>query len=403
MCSKGDYVKCDFKKDFPLITKLHYLDNAATSLKPQQVLAEMDDYYTNYCANIHRGVYRISEHATDKYEKTREATAEMFRCKPNEVVFTRNTTESLNQIANALPLKKGDTVLITQMEHHSNIVPWLMLKQKAGIKVEYVPLKGTQLDYDALEKKVSALKPKVVSFVHTSNVLGTVNDAKRIVKAAHDVGATAIMDCAQSAPHETIDFNSVGADYLAFSAHKMLGPTGVGALIGHEDALEALPPFFGGGSMIRVVEEQSFQPAEVPQKFEAGTPNIAGVIGLGAALDYLNEVGHDRIMKSERELLTYALKRASEFDCVKIHSNTDIKSSVGILSFTMPGVHPHDISAVLDQSDVCIRAGHHCAQLVHKGIGVEHTARASFYFYNTREDIDALFSGLAQVRKLFSV
>ncbi|MCX8206051.1 MAG: cysteine desulfurase, partial [Candidatus Micrarchaeota archaeon] len=349
------------------------------------------------------GVYRISELATEKYESARDKAAKWFGCKRSEVVFTRNTTESLNQVANALPLKKGDTVLLTAMEHHSNIVPWLMLRQKKGIRVEYVPLDGTSLDYGALEEMVISFSPKVVSFAHASNVLGTINDAGRIIRAAHSAGAAVIMDCAQSAPHERISFRKLGADYIALSAHKMLGPTGVGLLIGREDLLEQLPPFFGGGGMIRTVKEKSFQPAELPQKFEAGTQNIAGVIGFGAALDYIKAVGQARVAGTGRRLLRYALKRASELDCIRVHSCTDPNSSVGIFSFTMPGVHPHDISAVLDQGNVCIRAGHHCAQPLHKRLGVEHTARASFYFYNTREDVDALFDGLSNARKLFSV
>ncbi|MEM0437887.1 MAG: aminotransferase class V-fold PLP-dependent enzyme [Candidatus Micrarchaeia archaeon] len=396
-------MKCNFKEDFPLIRKLHYLDNAATSLKPRQVLSQMNEYYLEYCANTHRGIYRISERATEMYERTRDKAAKWFGCKPAEVIFTRNTTESLNQLANALQLRRGDTVLLTAMEHHSNIVPWLMLKERRGIRVEYIPLAGTQLDYPAFEEMVSTLRPKVLSFVHASNVLGTINNSRYLARVAHDAGATVIADCAQSAPHERINFRSMGADYVALSAHKMLGPTGVGLLIGREGALESLPPFFGGGGMIRSVSEQSFTTAEVPQKFEAGTPNIAGVIGFGASLDYLKMIGRQRISSTSRMLLKYALKRAHEYDCMRIYSNTDPKSSVGILTFAIPGVHPHDISALLDSVNVCIRAGHHCAQPLHKRLGVEHTARASFYVYNTKEDVDALFEGIARVRRVFGV
>lgn len=396
-------MKCNFNEDFPLVRKIHYLDNAATSLKPRQVISQMNEYYFKYCANTHRGIYRISEHATEMYERTRDKSAKWFNCKPAEVIFTRNTTESLNHLANALPLRRGDTVLLTTMEHHSNIVPWLMLKKRKGIRVEYVPLSGTQLDYAAFEDMVSTLKPRVLSVVHASNVLGTINDVRRLASAAHDVGATVIADCAQSAPHERIDFRSIGADCIVLSAHKMLGPTGVGLLIGREELLEVLPPFFGGGGMIRSVSEQSFMPAEVPQKFEAGTPNIAGVIGFGAALDYLKMVGQQRISSTSRRLLKYALKRAEEHDCIRIYSNKSLSSSVGILSFAINGVHPHDISAILDQVNVCIRAGHHCAQPLHRWLGIGHTARASFYFYNTREDVDALFEGIGRVRRIFGV
>ncbi len=395
----------NYEEDFPLLNKLHYLDNAATSLKPVQVVSAMDDYYLNYAANIHRGVYRISEQATDRYERVREKVAEMFCGNPNGVIFTNNTTESINQLALALSrtvLKKGDTILLTEMEHHSNIVPWLMLKQWNGIRVEYVKLNGKGLDYDDFRDKVANVKPKVVSFVHASNVLGTINNAGEIVKMCKDEGITTLMDCAQSAPHERVDMGRLGVDYIAFSSHKMLGPTGVGVLMGNEENIKALPPFFGGGSMIKRVEKQSFEPAEIPQRFEAGTPNIGGVIGFGAALNYLEAVGFERIMKVERELLEYALSCAQDRDYITVYSNKNVKDAVGIFAFNIKGAHPHDVSAILDENNVCIRAGHHCAQPLHESLGVPFTARASFYFYNTKEDVDALFNGLDRVNEVFS-
>lgn len=396
----------DYKKDFPILEKYHYLDSAATALKPVQVVEAEMDYYRNYPANVHRGVYKISEHATEMYEKTREKVARMFDAKPQEVIFTRNTTESINLLSNTLGnsvLKKGDTVLITAMEHHSNLVPWLMLKERIGIKLEYIELKGAELDYADLEKKLESKKPKVVSFVHASNVLATINDAQRIVKAAKAHGAITIMDCAQSAPHLKIDTKKIGADYLAFSGHKLLGPSGVGVLIGKEADLEKLPPFMGGGSMIKVVERQHFEPAELPQKFEAGTPNIAGVIGLAAAIDYVNKVGFDEIERVEESLLSYMLKRGKELDYINIHSNQNVNNAVGIFAFNVKGVHPHDVSAILDEGNVCIRAGHHCAQPLHKQLGVDYTARASLYFYNTKKDVDAFFAGLEHVKKVFGI
>lgn len=396
----------DYRKDFPILEKYHYLDSAATSLKPMQVIDEEMGYYKSYPANVHRGVYRMSEHATEKYEQARGETAKLFGVKPHEVIFTRNTTESINLLAYTLGnsmLKRGDTVLITGMEHHSNIIPWLMLKERQGIKLEYIGLKGAELDYADIEEKLEANRPKIVSFVHASNVLGTINNAQMIVRAAKAYGAITIMDCAQSAPHIQLNVRRLGADYVAFSGHKLLGPSGVGVLIGKEENLERLPPFMGGGSMIKEVRRQSFEPAELPQKFEAGTPNIAGVIGFGAAIGYLKRVGFGEIERVEKGLLAYMLKRVKEMPWIKVYSSQDIGNSVGIFSFKVNGVHPHDVSAILDESNVCIRAGHHCAQPLHKHLGVDYTARASLYFYNTREDVDAFFDGLEKVRKMFSL
>ncbi|MEM4332348.1 MAG: SufS family cysteine desulfurase [Candidatus Micrarchaeia archaeon] len=394
----------DYRNDFPIIGGLHYLDNAATSLKPVQVIEAEAEYYKEYPANVHRGVYRISERATEMYERTREKAAKAFGATPAGVIFTRNATESINLLAATLgssTLKKGDTVLLTAMEHHSNIIPWLMLKSRIGINIEYVELDGTSLDYDDLKSKIETHCPKVVSFVHVSNVLGTVNDAVKIIRLAKRCGATTIMDCAQSAAHFKVNFSQLGADYIVFSAHKLLGPTGVGVLVGREESLDALPPYMGGGSMIRKADRQRFEPAELPQKFEAGTPNIAGVIGFSAALDYLDKVGFDRIESTEKSLFAYMLKRAGETEGIQVYSSMDTENAVGILSFNIKGVHPHDVSAILDEVNVCIRAGHHCAQPLHKQLGVDYTARASLYFYNTREDIDALFAGLEKVKRVF--
>ncbi len=397
----------DIKKDFPILSKFHYLDSAATSLKPVSVVQAVREYYMEYPANVHRGVYKLSERATDEYEKSREATAELFNSKPDEVVFTRNTTECINQLANVFAgtlLNKGDVVLITEMEHHSNLLPWLMLKQKIGIKVGYVKLDGPTLDYSDFESKIHSLKPKVVSFVHASNVLGTINDAKKILDMCSDLGITTVMDCAQSAPHMRIDFRKLGVDYVAFSAHKMLGPTGVGILIGKSHLLESLPPFFGGGSMVSKADLQSFIPAEIPQKFEAGTPNIAGVIGFGAAVRYIKQIGYEQMHRTETNLLEHTLKRHDEVsDFVELHSNTDLKNSLGIFTFSVKGVHPHDVAAILDESNVCVRGGHHCAQPLHNLLGADHTVRASYYFYNSKSDVDALFSALQNVKKVFSL
>ncbi|MGC8923846.1 MAG: aminotransferase class V-fold PLP-dependent enzyme, partial [Candidatus Micrarchaeia archaeon] len=380
--------KIEYLDDFPVIEKYHYLDSAATSLKPRQVIEAMRDYYENYPANVHRGVYRMSEQATERYEKVRETVSRMFHSKPEEVVFTRNTTESINQLARSI-VNKGDKILITEMEHHSNILPWML----AGANIEYVKLDGTKLDYDDFERKIEEFRPKVFSFTHASNVLGTINDARRLIRLCKDNEIITVMDCAQSAPHINIDFNGLGVDYIAFSAHKMLGPTGVGVLIGKSEHLDSITCFFGGGSMVRSVERHSFIPAEVPQRFEAGTQNIAGVIGFGAALDYLYKVGFDKIRSIEDELQSYTLKMAEEYDFLKVYSSNEVQSSIGIFSFNIEGVHPHDVSAILDESNVCIRAGHHCAQILHNVLGIEYTARASIYFYNTKEDIDAFFDG----------
>lgn len=398
----------DFEKDFPVLIKCHYLDNAATSLKPLKVIDAVNTYYTEYPANVHRGVYKMSERATDAYESSRENIASLFNAKPDEVIFTRNTTEGINQLSTALShssLCKGDTVLITQMEHHSNIVPWLMAKQRFGINVEYIKLCGKELDYDDAEAKIHSLKPKVVSFVHASNVLGTINNPKPIIDLCRDLGIITILDCAQSAPHIEIDFQKLGADFICISAHKMLGPTGIGAVIGRPERIESLPPFFGGGSMVGSVSEQEFSCAEVPQKFEAGTQHIAGAIGFGAAVDYLKKVTFERIHSTENDLLKYILKRYSEetSDFITVHSNTDLQNSLAIFAFSMQGVHPHDIASILDSSNICVRGGHHCAQPLHNILGVHATARASCYFYNTKHDVDALFEGLANVKKVFSL
>lgn len=387
-----------YADDFPVLEKYHYLDNAATSLKPRQVVEAMNDYYYNYPANVHRGVYKMSEHATEKYETTREKVSQMFGCKPEEVIFTRNTTESINQLARTIARKKSK-VLLTEMEHHSNILPWML----TGAKIDYVKLDGTELDYGDFESKLELFRPDIFSFVYASNVLGTINRVNELISICKDHGIITVIDCAQSAPHIKIDFSKLGADYVAFSAHKMLGPTGIGILIGKMEHLENINCFFGGGSMISNVEKHSFTPAEVPQRFEAGTPNIAGVIGFGTAIDYLGTVGFERIDSIEKQLLSYALKRAEEYDFLTVHSNKNIDSSVGIFSFNIDGVHPHDVSALLDEKKVCIRAGHHCAQILHRSLGIEYTARASFYFYNTQKDVDAFFEGIEYVKKVFSL
>ena len=395
------------RNDFPVLKRkvngkpLVYLDNAATTQKPRQVIDKISDYYSNYNANVHRGIHKLSEEASAEYENARSKAAKFIGSKTCEIVFTKNTTESLNILAYwALrTLKKGDEVISSVLEHHSNIVPWQMLREK-GIKVKFVDVNddGT-LKMDQYSKLITK-NTKIVTVAHVYNVLGTINPVKEIGKIAHDAGALFIIDGAQSVPHMSVNVKQLGCDFLAFSSHKMLGPTGVGILYGTEEALERTTPFLRGGDMIKEVHLDSTKWNDIPWKFEAGTPNIADVIGFGAAIDYLSKLGMDNVRKHEEDLTQHAMKKL-DIKSVKIYGPR--KGRGGAVSFAIDGVHPHDVATILDQEGISIRSGHMCAQPLMERLDVPALSRASFYVYNTKEEIDKLAEGLKKVKKTFRV
>jgi cysteine desulfurase/selenocysteine lyase len=399
------------QKDFPILGRrvsgdhrLIYLDNAATSQKPLSVITAMDDYYRQMNANIHRGVHTLAEEATAAYESARLRIGTFVGVQnPRELIFTRNTTESINLVAKTwgqVELKAGDLVVLTTMEHHSNLVPWQMLAAEKGILLEFIPLTADGLlDMDAYHALLER-NPRLVAFTHMSNVLGTINPAGEIIRLAHQAGALTLLDAAQSVPHMAVNFKDLDVDFAAFSAHKMCGPTGVGILYGKEDLLTQMPPFLGGGDMIKKVELRSFKPNELPHKFEAGTPAIAEAIGFGAAVDYLNTIGMDVIASHEQELVAYALERLEEIPGVKVLGPAAAKRG-GVASFTLEGIHPHDVAQILDGDGIAIRAGHHCAMPLHNILGIPASSRASFYLYNTTKDIDALVNAIYKVKKVF--
>jgi len=399
------------RKDFPILerttasgARVTYLDSTATSQKPLAVIEAMNDFYRRSNANIHRGVHTLAEESTALYENARERIAKFINAtSARQVIYTRNTTESINLIAYSWAranLKAGDLVILTEMEHHSNLVPWHMLAAERGIELDFIPVTADGLlDLDAY-KSLLTRGPKLVSFTHMSNVLGTVNPAAEIIRLAHDAGAVTLVDGAQSVPHLAVDVQSLDADFYAFSAHKMCGPTGIGALYGKTSLLEAMPPFLGGGDMIKEVKLRSFRPNTLPHKFEAGTPAIAEAVGFGAAVDYLTKIGMDKIAAHEHAITEYALERLEEIPGVKVFGPSADKKG-GVAAFTLEGVHPHDVAQILDQDGIAVRAGHHCAQPLHEKFGIPATSRASFYLYNTKEEVDLLVNGIYKVKKMF--
>ncbi|MBL8102186.1 MAG: cysteine desulfurase [Anaerolineales bacterium] len=399
------------RKDFPILeretrpgVRVTYLDSTATSQKPVQVIEAMNDYYRRSNANIHRGVHTLAEEATSMYESAREKIAKFINASSSrEVIYTRNTTESINLIAYSwgrANLKTGDLVILTEMEHHSNLVPWHMLQAERGIELEFIPVTEDGLLDLETYKTLLDRRPKLVSFTHMSNVLGTINPAAEIIRMGHEVGAVVLVDGAQSVPHLKVDMQTLDADFYAFSAHKMCGPTGIGALYGKTVLLESMPPFLGGGDMIKEVKLRSFRPNTLPHKFEAGTPAIAEAVGFGAAVDYLSTVGMERIAAHEHEVTEYALDRLEEIPGVKLFGPSADKKG-GVAAFTLEGVHPHDVAQILDQDGIAVRAGHHCAQPLHEKFGIPATSRASFYLYNTKEEVDLLVSGIYKVKEMF--
>ena len=401
------------RQDFPILQRvlpngrpLVYFDNAATSQKPESVIRAMDDYYRRYNANVHRGVHTLSEEATAAFESAREKVAKFIHApSARQIIFTRGTTESINLVAytwGRANLKPGDEVLITAMEHHANIVPWQIMQEQLGFTLRHVPITDQGLlDLDALPGLLSE-RTKLFCFVHASNVVGTINPVRELVAAARAVGAKVLIDGAQSVPHMPVDVQALDADFFAFSSHKMCGPTGMGVLYGKRDLLEAMPPFMGGGDMIREVTLSGSKWNSVPYKFEAGTPAIAEAIGLGAAVDYLQEVGMEWVHAHEREITRYAYDRMAEVEGLRI-LGPGPEARGGLIAFTLEGVHPHDISAILDRSGVAVRAGHHCAQPLHDRLGIHASARASFYLYNTLAEVDVLVDALHKAEEIFLI
>jgi cysteine desulfurase/selenocysteine lyase len=401
----------EIRKDFPILeretqagTRLTYLDSTATSQKPLSVIQAMDDFYRMSNANIHRGVHTLAEESTRLYEDAREKIAKFINAESaRQIIYTRNTTESINLVAYSWAranLKAGDLVILTEMEHHSNLVPWHMLQAERGIELEFIPVTEDGLLDLGMYKTLLDRRPRLVSFTHMSNVLGTINPAGEIIRLAHEAGAITLVDGAQSVPHLKVDVQSLDADFYAFSAHKMCGPTGIGALYGKAALLESMPPFLGGGDMIKEVKLRSFRPNTLPHKFEAGTPAIAEAVGFGAAVDYLSKIGMESIAAHEHEITDYALERLEEIPGVKLFGPSADKKG-GVAAFTLEGVHPHDVAQILDKDGIAVRAGHHCAQPLHEKFGIPATSRASFYLYNTRDEVDLLVNGIYKVKEMF--
>ena len=397
------------REDFPILqTRVHgnplvYLDNAATSQKPQAVIDAISDYYSGENANIHRGVHYLSELATRKYEETREKVKDLINAKSTrEIIFVRGTTEAVNLISSTYGrenIKAEDEIIISNMEHHSNIVPWQLLCESTDAKLEVIPINDDgEIIFDEYQKLMND-KTKLVAVVHTSNSLGTINPVKRIIEVAHSHNVPVLLDGAQAVPHQKIDVQELDCDFFAFSSHKFFGPTGVGVLFAKEDLLEKMPPYEGGGEMITSVTFEKTTYNELPHKFEAGTPNIAGVVALGAAIDYVNEVGYENIHEHEDELLKYATEALSSIKSLRIIGTAAKKASV--ISFTLDNIHPHDMGTVLDRQGIAVRTGHHCTQPVMERFNVPATTRASFAFYNTKEEVDRLVEGIHHLLKLF--
>ena len=400
------------RREFPTLEQsingrpLVYLDNAATSQKPRVVLDALQAYYENDNSNVHRGIHELSRRATVAYEESRAKVAGWVGAtEPSEIVWTRGTTEAINLVSTAWGLDnvgEGDEILISVLEHHSNIIPWQLLARRTGAVIKYIELdeQGRWILEDL--PRLLTDRTKIVAISHVSNALGTVNPVKRVAAAAHEVGALVLVDGAQGAVHMKVDVQDLGVDCYAFSGHKMCGPTGIGVLWARRDLLDSMEPYQGGGEMIHFVGRDESSWATVPHKFEAGTPNIAGAIGMGAAIDFLSGVGMDAIARHEHELLGYALERMSALDGIRIYGPQSPDEHSALISFTLGDAHPHDISTILDSEGIAVRAGHHCAQLAMQHFGISATARASIYLYNTESDIDRLIEGLEQVQSIFA-
>ncbi len=397
----------EIKKDFPLLENrnIAYLDSGATTQKPKEVIEAIEKYYENSNANPHRGAYSLSIEATEQYENTRTKIAEFINAKHREeIIFSKNATESLNLIAYSYGmdnLKKDDEVVISIMEHHSNLVPWQKVTKATGSKLNYMYInENYEISDEEIESKITD-KTKIVGITHVSNVLGTINNVKKIIKYAHKKGAVVIVDASQSIPHMKIDVQDLDADFLVFSGHKMLAPLGIGVLYGKREILNNMTPFLMGGDMIEYVYEQETTFAPLPNKFEAGTQNVEGVIGLGAAIDYIQKIGYDKIQEKENEIISYARQELSKLDYLTLYLTPNVQNHSSVISFNIKGVHPHDVASILDSENVCVRSGNHCAQPLMRFLGIDSTCRASFYFYNSKEDVDRLVSALNKAYKMF--
>lgn len=395
------------KKDFPLLENenITYLDSGATTQKPIQVIKAVEEFYQKYNANPHRGAYSLSVEATEQYENTRTKIAKFINARHREeIIFSKNATESLNLIAYSYGmdnLKKDDEVVISIMEHHSNLVPWQKVTKKTCSKLNYMYINDEfELTDEEIENKITD-KTKIVGITHVSNVLGTINNVKKIIKYAHKKGAIVIVDASQSIPHMKIDVQDLDADFLAFSGHKMLAPLGIGVLYGKKEILNKMSPFLMGGDMIEYVYEQDTTFAPLPNKFEAGTQNVEGVIGLGAAIDYIENLGYEKIQEIEKEVLSYAREELSKLDFLDLYITPNENNHSSVISFNIKGVHPHDVASILDTEGVCVRSGNHCAQPLMRFLGIDSTCRASFYIYNTKEDVDKLVSALNKAYDMF--
>src|SRR5579859_2746299 len=402
----------DIRRDFPILARevhgkpLVYLDSTASSQKPNSVIEAMTAYYHNCNANVHRGVYEISEEATAAMEKARVKIARFIHARQSkQIIFTRNTTESINLVAyswGSANLSTGDLIILTEMEHHSNLVPWQLLAQRTGARLEFIPISDDGLLCLDVYEQLLKQQPKLVAFTHMSNVLGTINPAQEMIAQAHAAGAIVLLDAAQSVPHLPVDVQALDVDFFCFSSHKMLGPTGIGVLYGKKALLESMPPFMGGGEMIRTVHLREATWNELPWKFEAGTPAIAEAIGFGAAIDYLSSLSMAWVRQHEREITAYALEQLQQIPGLTIYGPNDIDKRGGVLSFTLGDIHPHDLASILDQEvGVAVRAGHHCAQPLHERLGLAASARASFYVYTIKEEIDILAQGLHRAIQIF--
>ena len=405
----------NIRKDFPILTRtvrdnkpLVYLDNASTTQKPNQVIDAITDYYRNHNANIHRAVYALAEESTEAYESARDKIAKFVNIKNRqELIFVRGTTEAINLVAYAWGrphINEGDIIVTTEYEHHSNIVPWQLLTQEKHAKLEYIGMDDDgQLILDDLDKYLATGKVKLVTFSLMSNVLGTITDAEKIIAKCKAAGVPTLIDGAQAVPHMKVDLDTLGCDFFAFSGHKMLAPTGIGVLWVKKSVLQTMNPFHGGGDMIREVHKYETTWNDLPYKFEAGTPNIADVIGFGAAIDYLTKIGMDNVRQHEIELTKYAIEEFGKVPGLKIYGTKDITKRGGVISFNFADVHPHDVAQLIDEQGIALRSGHHCAQVLMERLDVAATSRASFYIYNTKADVDALIDSLKSVAKVFKL
>jgi cysteine desulfurase/selenocysteine lyase len=405
----GALVDTAVPHEFPVLDRdgLVYLDSGATSQKPRVVIDAIEDFYANHNANIHRGVYPLAQEATDLFEGARERIAAWLGSTPKETLFTKNATEALNLVAYAWGRRNvgaGDAIVLTQMEHHSNLVPWQLLCQEVGAHLRYLEIDGEgRISLDQLDEHLADGRVKLVTVAHVSNVLGTINPVEEIVARARAAGAVSVLDGSQAVPQLPVDVGAIGADFYAWTAHKAYGPTGIGILHGRREVLEAMPPFLGGGDMISSVDFHESRFNELPWKFEAGTSPIAEAVGMGAAVDFLQEVGMEQVRTHELDLVGYALKRLGEVPGLTIYGPPEAEGRGALVSFAIDGVHPHDVAEIVARDGVCIRAGHHCAQPLMRKLGVGATSRASFAVHNTREDVDRLIDSLANVRKVFQL